>query len=784
MKILVCLSLLVAGVGRAAEVPNVAGLDLFERKIRPVLTAECYRCHSASAEKLRGGLLLDTREAMLTGGDNGAAIVPGNAAKSLLIKAIQGLDQDTAMPPKKALPAAVVADFVQWVQLGAPWPGASKGDPKPIAAGIAATYDKLRNELWSWQPIQPTKTPAVKNSSWVKSDLDCYVLAKLEANKLGPSPAADRLTLLRRATFDLTGLPPTPAEIDAFTKDESNDAFAHVVDRLLGSPHFGERWGRHWLDVARYADSTGMSRNFVYFYAWRYRNYVIDAFNNDKPYNAFVTEQLAGDLLPAKDAKEKDEHLIATGFLVVGPKDYVERNPQQFLANNVDEQIDATTRSLLATTVACARCHDHKFDPIPSAEYYSLAGIFRSTIELPGLDQRGRRVDKYSNGKYVHLSGFTQAELEDDDGGMSYEKLKDAKPAERMARAAAIRNRMMNPGSVPVKHFAMGVQDSIVPADAHVLSHGEVDQPGDVAPRGFLSIPCMGKPGRIPSESSGRLELAKWVTDPKNPLTARVMANRIWQHLFGEGLVKSVDNFGTTGEKPSNPPLLDRLAMDLEFTNQWSVKRTIREIMLSAVYQQSSAYDAAKFNADPENAMLWRMNQRRLEGEAIRDSILAASGKMTFTPPAGSITLAFPAIPLDLAQRLGNVGDKVSNTGVRSVYLPIFRNDVPAALEVFDMADPNAVEGSRDVTTVAPQALFMLNSEFVTMRAKDLALRVGAAAKSDPAKVELAYQLTLGRLPSAKETARAIRYLHQSSADNWAGFCQALFACAEFRYLN
>ena len=340
----------------AGAMPNPAGLDLFEKKIRPVLISECFKCHSSSAEKLKGGLLLDSQEGMLAGGDSGPAVVPGNAVNSLIIKAIRGVDKDLSMPPKKKLGDDVIADFTQWVTLGAPWP-VEKG-AKPVVMSPAAKYEALRKELWSWQPVKAVTPPEVKVTTalaaWSKSDIDRFVLAKLDENGLQPSPAADKGTLLRRATFDLTGLPPTPAEVDAFVKDVSPDAFAKVVDRLLASPRFGERWGRHWLDVARYAESTGMARNFIYQYAWRYRDYVINAFNKDKPYNRFLTEQLAGDLLPSETPQQHDEQLIATGFLAIGPKDYNEKNQQQFVMNCVDEQIDATMRGMLATTVACA----------------------------------------------------------------------------------------------------------------------------------------------------------------------------------------------------------------------------------------------------------------------------------------------------------------------------------------------------------------------------------------------------------------------------------------------
>jgi len=792
-----CIISVLAGPAIAAAVADSSGQDFFEKKIRPVLTAECYRCHSNQASKLKGGLSLDSREGMLTGGDTGAAITPGDPARSLLVKAIQQTDKDLAMPPKKKLDASVIADFSTWIKMGAPWPEDAKQGSQPIAIGIAATYDKLRHELWSWQPIAHVEVPAVTDDKqWAKTDLDRVILANLNEHGLKPSPMADKTTLLRRATFDLTGLPPTPQEVEAFLSDKSPDAFAQVVDRLLASPHFGERWGRHWLDVARYAESSGMTRNFVYYYAWRYRDYVINAFNQDKPYNQFVAEQLAGDLLPANSPQQRDEHLIATGFLAIGPKDFNEKNPQQFLANNVDEQIDTTTKAFLATTVSCARCHDHKFDPIPTAEYYSLAGIFRSTNELSGLDIRGQRLDKYSNEKYVQLAGFSRNEL--NQAHLDYGKPGKPGAALRTAMMAGMNDNLLDPNATPPKHFAMGVEDAILTGDAHILQHGEIDQPGPKVARGFLTIPCMGANAPIDPKGSGRLELAEWITNPSNPLTARVMANRIWQHLFGQGIVKSTDNFGSTGDKPTNPQLLDYLATQFQQNNGWSIKKTIRQIMLSSTYQQSSDFDVSKFQIDPDNTMFWRMNQRRLEGEAIRDAILTACGRLDPEPPSGSVTLNLPAVPLDLAQRFGDIGNQLTTSGWRSVYLPIYRNDVSSVLEDFDMADPAAVDGARDVTTVAPQALFMMNSAFVTLQAKIMAQRLDHGSKTDAGKIKTAYQLALGRQPNSMELGRALDYIHQILDDNrylshpdrdpqasaWGTFCQALFACAEFRYVN
>ncbi|HEY7118997.1 MAG TPA: PSD1 and planctomycete cytochrome C domain-containing protein [Tepidisphaeraceae bacterium] len=800
--------LLGVGVRSLAQAPSAADLDFFEKKIRPVLAQQCYKCHSAEAKKLKGKLLLDNRDGALKGGETGPAVVPGTPGQSLLIKAIQWTDKDLQMPPKEQLPPEVVADFVTWVRAGAPWTGAPQNGATVATTQASATpnyaanYDHLRKELWSWQPIANPDPPAVKKEAWVRDDIDRFVLAKLEENNLDPSPRADKLSLLRRVSFDLIGLPPTPEEIDAYLRDDSPKAFEKVVDRLLDSPRFGERWGRHWLDVARYAESSGMSRNFIYYYAWRYRDYVIDAFNSDKPYNQFVREQIAGDLLPANTPAEKDRLAVATGFLTVGPRDFNERNPRQFLMNTVDEQIDTVGRAFLATTIACARCHDHKFDPIPTAEYYSLAGIFASTDEFTGIERRrmANRQNPYSDDHFIKLSGYkagaeSKKDLDDDEV-----RAQARRALGKMAVAARLGQTYTQP-STPPRPLAMGVQDDSRPTDIRILVRGELDKPGDNVKRGFLSIPSMKDAPGISTGESGRLELAVWLTRADNPLTARVMVNRIWEHLFGKGLVGSVDNFGTTGDKPTHPQLLDHLATQF-MKDGWSVKRMIRAIVLSNTYQQAATFDRAKYNVDPDNHLLWRMNQRRLEAEAIRDAMLAASGRLDTRSPIGSPALDLPPIEVRVARI--NPGEILSNMNYRSVYLPIFRNAVPEVLEAFDFADPNQVSGQRDVTTVAPQALFMLNNAFVTKQATALAARVAnSPIRADAGRIDLAYKLTLGRPASGAERERAMAYVGAYFRDPaaatakprgrrddtprleaFASFCQALMASAEFRYLN
>jgi hypothetical protein len=492
---------------------------------------------------------------------------------------------------------------------------------------------------------------------------------------------------------------------------------------------------------------------------------------------------------------------VATGFSAVGPRDFNERNPRQFQMNCVDEQIDTVGRAILGTTIACARCHDHKFDPIPTAEYYSLAGIFASSDEFTGIDRRrGARQDPYSDDHLIKLSGYVgdATAKKDKDLDLDQDEVRaQARRAYTKMMASAKFGQGYTQPTTPPKKVAMGVKDDSRPSDIKVLTRGEVDQPGQTVKRGFLTIPSMGNVPAIGAGESGRLELAIWLTRPDNPLTARVMVNRIWQHLFGQGLVRSVDNFGTTGEKPTHPELLDHLATRF-VSDGWSTKKMIRSIMLSSTYQQSATFDRAKHDFDPDNKLLWRMNQRRLEAEAIRDAMLAASGRLTTLAPIGSVALDLP--PVEVRPGRFNPSEILASMNFRSVYLPVFRNAVPDVLEAFDFADPNTVSGARDVTTVAPQALFMLNNSFVTSHAQAMAHRIGAeAARNDGARADLAYKLALGRPATSSERDRAVSYVNnylrdpaatrgkieeKARGDAWASLCQALMASAEFRYLN
>jgi len=814
-------------------------LAFFERKIRPVLVAKCYQCHSTESEKVKGGLLLDTREGIRMGGTTGHAVEPGDLKGSLLIAAIRGEKKDQLMPPKEKLPPEVIADFEKWVLMGAP-------DPRDGKAKLAKKPDLAEGKnFWAFQPVKPVAVPQPKDTKWSASDIDRFVLKKLEENQLKPVPDADPHTFIRRLYFDLIGLPPTPEQVQSFVKDYQSatgnrqSAIAKVVDQLLASPQFGERWGRHWLDVARYAESTGKERNYAFPEAWRYRDYVIAAFNADKPYDRFLREQVAGDLLPAKDAAQRNELLIATGFLAIGPKGLNERNREAFIMEQVDEQIDVTTRASLGLTVSCARCHDHKFDPVPTRDYYALAGIFKSTTTHYGIagGEKGKNRQPSTHvplvksfappppltppavaaavenppatGKSLtpemeaklkqfvagnprlaaRFKGMTEAEKV-----AAYARLQASPNAAKAAKAAKPPKKASKYPETPAAppalgepsgDWAMAVLDG-KPADCPIYIRGELEEKGPIVPRGFVTVLGATGPAKIAPGQSGRIELANWITSPENPLTARVMANRIWQHLFGEGIVSTPDNFGATGERPTHPELLDYLASRF-VANGWSVKKLVREIALTRTYQLSSVSDAKNFAADPDNNFLWRANQRRLDAESIRDGILAVSGQLDLKAPIGSPVSSLADTDLGRSARSAIKGDARH----RSVYLPIIRDMLPEALDLFDFAEPSLVVAAREVTTVPSQALYMLNSPFIRENAAAFAKRFQGTSADPKERITAAYLTAFSRPPTAAEIARAESYLTTQAAERGGSsdgalttFCQALFASAEFRYVK
>lgn len=800
--------------------PTTDELAFFETKVRPLLAKHCYECHSSDSKKVKGGLLLDSREGWMAGGDSGDVIEPGNPNNSSLLESVRYTNKDLQMPPKYRLAESEISVLENWVEMGAPDP--RTGGKIIKASGI--DWEKGRKH-WAFQPISSPVAPTVKDTNWARDDLDRFILSKLESANLSPAPDADRFALIRRVTLDLTGLPPSVNEVGAFVHDPGSDdeALAKVVDRLMKSSAFGERWGRHWLDIARYADSVGKTRNVPFPYAWRYRNYVIDAFNSDKPYNQFLSEQVAGDLLDATDSRDREEKLVATGFLALGSMDLNERDTEQFQLDRIDDQMDTLGRATMGLTLGCARCHDHKFDPIAQTDYYAMAGIFASTSTLSGQTSRqgGSKVyhhpnllarldvplpSKKTSGKSTNATQVSrlQDRLQQIQSTIKKNEIDKAQRNEVRKEIASIRAQLVKldsstanpkksngPNAIeekvdPNARLAMAVSEGKI-SDLALRVRGEPDIKGDIVPRAFPAILRQASASSPSMHGSGRLELAQWLTSRNNPLTARVMVNRIWAHLLGRGLVESVDNFGASGSVPTHPELLDHLATQF-MRDRWSVKSVVRTIVMSRTYRLSGQHIVNNAAADEGNLLYWRANLRRLEVEAIRDSLLAAGGILTTERPSGAPFDASDAAGLakgDKKKRKGTTTDPIEQS-IRSVYLPVFRSKLPGMYTVFDFAEPDQVNGQRDVTTVAPQALFMLNNPFVvdvSARAADRIL--DQKLTDDRARVRFAYAYALCRYPTDTETEEALSFLGKSAdrRSSWAAFAQALYSAAEFRYV-
>ncbi|NOY43439.1 MAG: DUF1553 domain-containing protein [Planctomycetes bacterium] len=818
-----------------------AGVELFEKHIRPVLVEKCYSCHSKSAEMLEGGLELDSSMGLIRGGESGPIVDLENVDSSLLLRMLRHEEDVEKMPPEEKLDDEVIRAFEKWVSMGLP-------DPRDKSAPTTKELqEEERLQHWAFLPPKITPPPTVKNADWPRSAIDSFILAKIEAKGLQPVADASRATLVRRLYFDLIGLPPSPQQVKLFVEDPAPDAVAKLVDHLLASPRYGERWGRHWLDVVRYAESSGREFNFTYPHAWPYRDYVVDAFNADKSYDRFVCEQIAGDLLPDEpygSAEDREARLVATSMLSFGTKRH-NSGGMAYRMEIVDDQIDVTCRAILGITVACAKCHDHKFDPIPTKDYYALAGIFLSTEPLYGTIRQ-----KYSNNptelipigpnaaemhaaaeeyekiidgvkkpwdaKKAELTKAEEAKKAaekkktDAEKAVAEAKEGDAAPAEALkkvvAELAAANSQIAKfkaeatPLEAAVKEleksrpprppYAMSARDRANPADTKVAVRGDINQPGDVAPRGFLVAFSTPDVPAIDPKQSGRLQLAKWMTSQHNPLPARVVVNRIWHHLFGRGIVESVDNFGLMGTMPSHPKLLDTLAVEF-MQDGWSIKRTIRKIVLSRTYQLSCATNEKNQNVDPENRLLWCATPRRLPVEIIRDAILAVSGQLDIKPPTGSPVTALG----DQMVRGIDVKKLQPPSNHRSIYLPVVRDYAPDMFDRFDFPSSSLVSGKRAVTNVPSQALFLRNSEFVTQQANHAARRLLAdkAAADDAARVDLAMRWAFSRAPTDEERQDALKLLEpilkakaeikDRDASAWATLFQSLFATAEFRYL-
>jgi len=932
-----CCVVVAAAIVRIEAAPQDK-VEFFEKKIRPIFTTKCQPCHGS--KQRMAGLNLTSAAGFSKGPDSGPLVDPATLDDSRLLRALS-YQERIKMPPTGKLPDEEMAAIREWLSLGAPW---TDGPAEPLKSDQSAKHSSNRRDakdFWSFQPVRVVKPPEVKHGDWVRNDVDRFILAKLEEKGLEPSRPADKATLIRRATLDLTGLPPTESEIRDFLTDESSDAFAKLVERLLASPRYGERWGRHWLDIARYADSTGADEDYRYPYAWRYRDYVIGAFNRDLPYDRFLKEQVAGDLLPADDGNPVNVNgIIATGFLALGPKLIAESDKIKSFYDIVDEQIDVTGKAFLGLTLACARCHDHKFDPILTKDYYSLASIFASTkqfAKLEGIESKlyyaplvpkeateryeahqkkiehkqteirqlteseGRRYRNHfaplladymlaarkvyvggaapaqvatdanldremlqrwveylkpTNERRVHLerwyeadnaslekiardyqNDFSATSAERDRAMVKWEHEVDAaqargeespespkfvpenrfytevstnakeesprangplalpeKDSEKLFSDAAreqtalLKNELeqLKKSGPPEPAFACGVAEGKI-IDQPVFIRGNPEAKGEIVPKRFPVVLAGDLQPPI-THGSGRLELAHWLAEPTNPLPSRVMVNRIWQWHFGEGIVRTPSNFGMAGEPPTHPELLDYLAGQF-VTRGWSVKAMHRLIMLSSTYQMSSEAPPEKRQQDPDNLLWSRFRMRRLDIEEIRDSLLWIDGSLDLSM-GGTLQKGFGT---DVAFSEERKSFNPDESRRRMVYLPLRRSNLATMLNLFDFGDATTSNEARMATNVAPQALYMMNSKFVSERTKSLAVKLLAEEPDEANRIERAWVLVVGRKPSAVEVEEARRYISSfpGKPDNsegrllaWSSFCRTLVGSNDFIYVH
>ena len=906
-----------------ATEPSETDIEFFEKSVRPILVEHCYECHSS--DEANGGLLLDSRAGWQLGGDSGQAILPGDVDHSLFVEAIRYRNHDLQMPPESRMADPEIATLEKWVAIGAPDPREST-ITAPAPTGMSLEDGR---EFWSLQPVADPAVPSVKNPSWVRNPVDAFVLASLEQSGLTPSPESDRRTWIRRVSFNLTGLPPTPSEVEDFLLDDSPAAYSQVVERLLMSPQYGVRWGRHWLDIARYADSNGLDENLAYGNAWRYRDYVFESFNQDKPFDRFLTEQIAGDLLPDADMETK----TATGFLSMGAKVLAEPDTEKLIMDLIDEQLDSTGKAFLGMTLGCVRCHDHKFDPIKQSDYYALAAIFKSSQTL-GSTKTGaikhwhehvfasdekveslREVDTEIKAKKSAATKFKNAamtKLRDEAKSHAVEYLKAAVQFEPGTSLSEVReiarplglhprilhhcrlhlhyhaddpffaiwheiskskndaqqqiklidqryrkvladcattkeqsgetktqtdemleaaraaledksgflavppkpefafddetlveyDRLMEEARVFESHAAdvpaaMGVTDGDIQPTLPIHIRGSHRNLGDPIDREFPSVMRWSNVRPIfPTNQSGRLELARWMSSTQHPLTARVYVNRVWRWHFGVGLVSSTENFGVLGDRPSHPKLLDWLARRF-MESGWSTKELHRLILSSNTYRMSTHHpnESAGNRVDPENRLLWKFRMQRLESEQIRDAILASAGRL-------DQSLGGKTVPLRNRQFVFNhtsVDHTKYDSLRRAAFLPVIRNNLYTLFEQFDFPDPTMPSGDRKSTTVAPQALFLMNSELVMQTADTLAEDLLSQSSSVASRISEAYTRVLGRKATEIEIKRATRFIDDLAAEGrtnssemdpasirraWSLFCQSLFASNEFIFLR
>ncbi|HVA47304.1 MAG TPA: DUF1553 domain-containing protein [Pirellulales bacterium] len=777
---------------------NPDAIAFFEKRVRPVLVEHCYQCHSAEADELQGELLVDSRRGLRRGGYSGPAVMPGDPDHSLLIEAVRYKNPDLQMPPDARLPDDTIADLEVWVKQGAPDPRRQS----PVRAKQKTVDVEQGQRFWSLRPITNPSVPVVSDGDWPANDVDRFILAKLAASHLRPIGDADKRTLVRRATYDLTGLPPTPEEVDAFLADGSPDAFRQVVDRLLDSPRYGERWGRHWLDVVRYADTAGDNSDFPIPQIYLYRNWVIDAFKRDLPYDQFISQQLAGDLMPSATDDERWQRTVATGYIANARRfgSRVDDYPRHL---TIEDTIDNLGRAFLGLTLNCARCHDHKFDPITTEDYYGLYGIFHSSrYPWPGIELEQKQRDLVSLVSAEEAKRATaahKARQEQLDAEVRrLEKLRDQaankeakdklnKEVEK-ARDAAVKHAKTLP-DVP---WAYAMAEAGTIENVRVQYKGDPNKTGPEVPRRFPLL-LGGNMLAADDPTSGRLSLAHWIADAKNPLAARVMVNRIWQYHFGQGIVPTANDFGKQGQPPTHPDLLDWLASRF-IDSGWSIKAMHRLVMLSHIYRLAAIHDPASIAADPANDLLSGFRRRRLDAESIRDTLLFVGGSLDLSP-AGPHPFP-PSTEWNFTQH--NPFKAVYETNHRSVYLMTQRIQRHPYLAIFDGADPSFSTPRRMTTATPLQSLYLLNNELVHQQAERVARRLLEERPDDAARVEWAYQLLFSRPPGEDEATQATSFLRRArsaleqaatpadrvAALAWQSYVRSLFLLNEFVYVD
>ncbi len=783
--------------------PSEEQLTFFEAKIRPILVDHCYECHSANASDLGGGLLLDSQQGIVKGGDTSPSIVPMDPDSSLLMTAIKYNKPDLQMPPSGKLAEYQIQNIRAWIEMGAPDPRI-ENTVATMKAKKAIDWDKAR-EFWSLRPLVRPNVPLISDDRWAWNEIDRFVLDGMRQNGLTPSEDAGREAWIRRATYDLTGLPPTPEQIDAFVSDASDNAHATVVERLLASNEYGERWGRHWLDVVRYSDTAGDNSDFPIPQMAKYRDWVLDAFQEDMPYDRFIHVQLAGDLMPSKSIEESHRKWIATGY-VANARRFGSRVDDYPTHLTIEDTLDNVGRTFLATTINCARCHDHKFDPVTADDYYALYGIFNSTrYPWPGieLDQKQRDLVPL-----VSKSEAEQAQLQRDadqkpldEEVKSLEKQKkelgkdapeaDKKQLEELIKKA--REKAEGNAKKPLPfELAYAISEAKKISDVPIQIKGDPNKVGELVPRHFLTV-LGGQRVADNDRTSGRMQLAQWITDSQNPLTARVMVNRIWLYHFGRGIVPTPNDFGRQGKPPSHPALLDWLAFRF-LDSGWSIKAMHREIMLSRVYRMNSIPSPQALESDPSNTFLSHFPRLRMDAESIRDTLLLLGGNLDATRgPAHPFP---PQTQWKFTQH--NPFKAVYESNHRSVYLMTQRIQRHPFLAIFDGADPAVSTPMRPVSTTPLQALYFMNDPFVHKQAAGFAERVLAHSQDRDERMRYAYRLALGRFPSTAELESSTRLLdsietaldslsmkpNDAESQSWQSLLRSMFRFNEFVYLD